>query len=936
MKSLASIYLFFIFKRQLASPFPFVVRSKRFDRKLPRTAEHGTINDFGWMKDPFREKQEVIDLIDLENNKTMDYFQDEFYSDSDVVSVKSTFHSFHEKLKSYYLFCDESDTGTDDFSVPLAIQSYYYYTRKFNDRKYKVYCRAPIPKDGKTNFSSSTKTTTSSSNNNVDLDYYLQNRLKTFSQFSRSKSYPVLPGEQIYFDPNKDLISPSGSNVTSDYYLAMGLVKPSPSQNRVAITVDFTGRELCDLFIKDISKSTRRENKDNGEFGHNTIHHYKSITDDHTDKKDTKFLDGQIEWANDTALYFVSCTYPEHRPYQIYMRRFSYTNTSTSYYNSSTYTDELLYQENDESKEVFIKKSQDSKFLFIYSLGKDSTKVQFLDLTSDDLITKIQSVPDVFHGGIQCKVEHYLGNFIFVTNLNPIQNKQEQHFRLMTCSSSSLQTSEKEFLRRLKPIHSCSDNYEKKERDTIFWDTPEKNDTQSIELCIPLRDHIVLYGREHGLPQLWILYCNNDKDKSSKDQILVSHIEQYKFKEHENSSVDECYTMSLLQNLDGQYCCHASSIILSYQSLITPPQTIQISLPISLSSYPKAEQLILKQSNANIDSSYNPGNYCTKRINVPVSKSSSLLYSAYPIDNSSTQNNDDNGDNEEIIHIPVSLMYKKDSSNDRVDDRTNNNNLYYHFIGYGSYGSSLEPIFQYDRIALLDSGVDMIALIHVRGGSELGTFKWYKDPVHGAVRMCKINSINDFTHVIKHFCLSPASTSFLMKQQQKKKRDRLKHNTIKISLEGYSAGGTLIASVLNQFSSQTSTSNDEGRKQVHIKAALLNYPFLDVLESMLDDTLPLTKVEYEEWGNPSASREVYDYIRSYSPLQNINMESFSSYPAIMLTAGYHDFRVPVSTFLFQYLLFPTTLLNSSFYDHNHITLYNNIVLGVTTICTKSS
>ncbi len=171
--------------------------------------------------------------------------------------------------------------------------------------------------------------------------------------------------------------------------------------------------------------------------------------------------------------------------------------------------------------------------------------------------------------------------------------------------------------------------------------------------------------------------------------------------------------------------------------------------------------------------------------------------------------------------------------------------------GYGSYGISIDASFSSSRISLLDRGV-VYALAHIRGGGELGE-AW-----HDAGRMMtKKNTFTDFVACADYLVANRYTT-----------HERL-------AIEGGSAGGLLIGATLNL-------------RPDLCKAAVLAVAFVDVLNTMSDATLPLTTEEYIEWGNPN-KREEYDYIKSYSPYDNLQK---ANYPDILLLTSLNDSQVP--------------------------------------------
>jgi oligopeptidase B len=192
--------------------------------------------------------------------------------------------------------------------------------------------------------------------------------------------------------------------------------------------------------------------------------------------------------------------------------------------------------------------------------------------------------------------------------------------------------------------------------------------------------------------------------------------------------------------------------------------------------------------------------------------------------------------------VPISLVYHKNFT-----ISPNSPLLLY---SYGSYGISTDPYFSTSILPLLDRGV-IYAIAHIRGGQELGRH-WYDN----GKLLQKNNTFTDFI----------ACADYLVEQGY------TSHN--RLVIRGGSAGGLLLGAVLNL------------RPDI-CKAACLLVPFVDALNTMLDDTLPLTVGEYEEWGNPN-EKQYYDYILSYSPYDNIQAKD---YPNVLVLTGFHDTNV---------------------------------------------
>ena len=193
--------------------------------------------------------------------------------------------------------------------------------------------------------------------------------------------------------------------------------------------------------------------------------------------------------------------------------------------------------------------------------------------------------------------------------------------------------------------------------------------------------------------------------------------------------------------------------------------------------------------------------------------------------------------------IPISIVYRKNVKLDGSAPLL----LY----GYGSYGYSIPPTFSSRRLSLLDRGV-VYAIAHIRGGGELGE-EWRQ-----AGRM--MNKLNTFTDFI-------ASAEALVKMKYTSS-DRL-------VIEGGSAGGLLMGAVSNM-------------RPDLFKAVVSHVPFVDVLNTMLDATLPLTTSEYIEWGNPN-EKPAFEYMKQYSPYDNVAKKN---YPAMLVKVSYNDSQVP--------------------------------------------
>ena len=192
--------------------------------------------------------------------------------------------------------------------------------------------------------------------------------------------------------------------------------------------------------------------------------------------------------------------------------------------------------------------------------------------------------------------------------------------------------------------------------------------------------------------------------------------------------------------------------------------------------------------------------------------------------------------------VPISIVYHKDYQKSGDEPLL----LY----GYGSYGNTIDPWFSSSRLSLLDRGF-AFAIAHIRGGQEMGR-SWYED----GKMLNKKNTFFDFIDSGQHLVnMGYTNTSHLYAQ-------------------GGSAGGLLVGAVINMAPSLWN-------------GAIAAVPFVDVVSTMLDETIPLTTFEFDEWGNPK-DKEYYEYIKSYSPYDNVVAQD---YPNLLITTGYWDSQV---------------------------------------------
>lgn len=201
--------------------------------------------------------------------------------------------------------------------------------------------------------------------------------------------------------------------------------------------------------------------------------------------------------------------------------------------------------------------------------------------------------------------------------------------------------------------------------------------------------------------------------------------------------------------------------------------------------------------------------------------------------------------------VPVTLLWRPDAVGTKME--ADGGGAPCHLYGYGSYGICIDPAFSVSRLPLIDRGI-VFAVAHIRGGGEMGHHTWYE--AQGKY-LQKRNTFNDFIDV----------------GQELVKRGIAKPGAL--SCEGRSAGGLLVGNVVNMAPEL-------------FTAAVAGVPFVDLMVTMCDPSIPLTTEEWEEWGNPNEEK-YHDYMMSYSPMNNV--KTGTKYPELLIVSGLNDPRV---------------------------------------------
>jgi oligopeptidase B len=544
--------------------------------------------------------------------------------------------------------------------------------------------------------------------------------------------------EEVLLDEN-ELATNLSSQDGNIEFLAVHTVLPSPSRQKIAFTVDTNGDEYYTLFVRDMDAGvvTTIATNTTGNFawgGTDHVLHYVCYD------LDTRFRPSRwMQWSycDDIEAFNISC----HR---------------------------------DESNDRYwckLELTSDGKFLLWKCHAGQVSNIWAMDLSKGET-----SFIDPFWGrdenldSPRYDIDHGSQGWWMVSNHLNGDNNIRELYLLRDGNSHGWQK-----------VHLLD---------------VEKFDTFSflLESMHVFSKHIVLYGRNKGLTQTWILDLETIEKDSS--EVFVAGV---------TLEFDEpvCYL-----SIPHQQGFSSGRLVLSYESMLSPPQVWDISLSNT------TDRRILCQKRV---SGYNRNLYACERQFV-LSRDG-------------------------VTKIPISVLYHRASIEQRPCPL--------HLFGYGAYGHSLDPSFSTIRLPLLNRGV-ICVISHGRGGGEYGR-KWHDE---GSFHH-KITSIHDFVDVAAYLVEKGITCEE------------------KLGIEGRSAGGILVAGSLNE-------------NPTLFKTALLVAPFLDPLISMGDASLPLTTLEYSEWGDPNCERD-FEIMRQWSPLQNIKIGK--TYPSVLAIGGIFDPRV---------------------------------------------
>lgn len=554
----------------------------------------------------------------------------------------------------------------------------------------------------------------------------------TFSiDWDGTKESPILPGEEIYLDVNELAKGKS--------YCSVGGVKASPSKKLLAYIVDYSGDEKYEVHVKNL------------ETGEDM-----ALTEVGSDK--LLEVDGVVWGKDDETLYYMTND-EQHRPFRLFQRKD---------WKSDSPSDTLLKEDLDDLFWCGVYKSLDEKYIFFESASKETSEIWYLSTEEEGSASEMKCVAPR-RNKVLYEVEHGHDQWFITTNVDESPN-----MKLMTAPAKPDSASEWKLLTDASGA-------------PIFDGGLEK----SLDSVTALKSHIVLQGREGGIPRVWTF----DIEKSALKLLEFD---------------EAAYDVGLLAHYEPD----ATSVAVSYDSMLTPPSSIDISLEDD------SQRTVLKSKKV---PGYDKDRYGCDRLEV-LSR------------DGETQ-------------IPISVVYSKET----MEKVKGGERVPVHLYGYGSYSACMEADFSSTRLPLLNRGM-IYVIAHIRGGGEMGR-QWYEEP-NGAKYLCKKNTFNDFVDVAK-FLTDKWTTPDML------------------SCEGRSAGGLLIGAAINQAPEL-------------FKVAILGVPFVDVVSTMTDASIPLTSGEWVEWGNPNEEK-YHQYMMEYSPMNCV--ESGKKYPACWLTGGLHDPRV---------------------------------------------
>lgn len=816
------------------------------------------VDPYNWLRDDSRSKEEVISHIKAENDYTT-------FKCAGVHSrgTQSLFEEFVSRMKETddsYPYPWTPTVNTPSSSSPSAASvpppaTLLYNSRTVKGLSYPLYCRRRQAEASDVRKVSAVSTNAVVYVDDVEDDDDTSLLLSSSSSSNTSSTTPTPPlDELVYLDVNE---LAKGLD-----FCDVGSVEPSADHELIAFSIDTTGKETYEIRFKTASGPTPQA---------------KTFTSSSSSAATASFLgssdvlentNGEIEWGSDRLSVFYLTLDDAHRPNKVW-RHVMGTPQSR---------DECLLTEDDERFWLGIHSTRSGDFLIIESGSKITTEIHLVPLThrGEQLLggnAKIgtPSIVSEREENVLYEVFHYRASTLNTDNIVDIENDLllilsnrggaiNRNFSLLACR--------------------CSEG----NRSSAQWRVLLHGSKEIFLTSVSVfSSFIALSGRKGGSTQIWLSDMANITKAFLSTQPLSIYQQHLNNMQPEFASplfplvalptVDEVYTLSAGVNKDY----YATAYRFGYGSPTTPQQVCEVS---SISKFLSSSEFItqskspflqigslstikvLKQKEApNCD----PTLYKTRRVWATASDGTkvpiSIVYkpSAYTLDTSISPSSS-SPDISSVcpLQSPAPML------------------LY----SYGSYGHSIDLRFSAHALSLMDRGV-LYAVAHVRGGSEMGRF-WYED--EGKL-FKKKNTFSDYIACAEHLI----ETGWTIPGA--------------IAVHGASAGGLLCGAVLN------------ARPDLW-GAVCSDVGFVDCVLSVADPSVPLSVTEWEEWGNPN-ERASFDYISSYSPIENVSPPPprparsvrtlFAArrfirpqvlgpgyahpYPPILLTAGLHDSRV---------------------------------------------
>lgn len=565
-------------------------------------------------------------------------------------------------------------------------------------------------------------------------------------------------------------------------------------------------------------------------------------------------------WSNDDSSLYLLKNDDEWRPYQVYQFSDDLGQEETTTTNQNAM--KLLFEEQNQLFWVYAWKSADRKYLFVGGFAGETSYVHFIALgdqhsleqDNDQTQQEPPTLPLVAEkrDGVYYDVEHHNGHWLLLSNER--DGEKTPNFRLLTSPA----------------VPDSADMWVdfKDENDEVLFDGSEGD--RSFTWFNSFSNHIALEGREGGIPRVWVLDMKKNFDlsesmadeRSSDPSSITLSVAKTTLVTFEEEAHDVSVSGNPLYDIDR--------VRVQYSSLTTPRQTRSVDM-----NDPTSFIVIDEQFVPNYDKSL----YTSHR--------------AFVNGRDGTQ-------------IPYSLVFRSDLVGSIMDDDMPNDHpvLLY---GYGSYGSSIDHDFSASLLPLLDRGVVFVQA-NVRGGGEMGR-EWYES----AKYLNKKRTFEDFVDVAR----------YLVGQDGGDGKGKIT-SPEKLAIRGASAGGLLVGASMNEAPEVSSPnicvlccvsfhSNQIAFPGIQLfRVAILDVPFVDVVCTMTDSSIPLTVGEWEEWGelleyqqlitkcllisehfithpagNPNEAK-YFEYMLSYSPVNNIRNDAI--YPSTLVLGGLHDTR----------------------------------------------